>query len=256
MVTNQYDWFSNSIAHTSSLVFGCIISVSAFLAVLNNNRVHLKNSLEHNTRLIKHYEEQQAQVDYSLGERNLELEVALRELSEKNKELEKLSAIDPLTGLINRRYFDKRILAESRRSKRELTPLGLAILDIDHFKKINDNFGHLAGDHCLKVFSDILRQQIKRPSDVVCRYGGEEFVLILPNTEQAGLRVILEKVRNAVQQARINFQDKNITMTVSIGAVSKVMNASLEHQELVDFADKLLYEAKQSGRNKVVIDSI
>lgn len=229
------------------------------LLILDNKRNIFKKfrniiQVQHaQKRTIREYEEQDLNRDYQLAERNIELEIAMRELSEKNRELEKLSAIDPLTGLINRRYFDKRILAETRRSKRELTPLGVAILDIDHFKKINDNYGHLCGDHCLKVFADILRNEVKRPSDVVCRYGGEEFVLILPNTASEGLKVILENIRNAVEHTPIKFQTDTIDMTVSIGATSNVMQIGYEHERVVDWADKLLYEAKQSGRNKVLV---
>ena len=218
----------------------------------------LKNeqeALKARDELISLQEKNQSELEYSIEERTLELEIALRELSEKNLELEKLSAIDPLTGLINRRYFDKRLLAETRRSKREITPLGFAMLDIDHFKKINDTYGHLCGDHCLQVFAEILKEHVKRPSDVICRYGGEEFVLILPNTEDQGLEKILERVRSKVESKKILFEGIELSMTVSIGACSRIIASEDEHTLLVGFADKQLYEAKNMGRNRVVISS-
>ncbi|MFC3122360.1 sensor domain-containing diguanylate cyclase [Agaribacter flavus] len=205
--------------------------------------------------LLKVQEEAKRSLQYSVEERTLELEIALRELSEANNELERMSAIDPLTGLMNRRYFDKRLLAEMRRSRREQTPLTVAILDIDFFKKVNDKFGHLGGDECLKVFSRVLQDIIKRPADVICRFGGEEFVAILPNTELEGACKLMQRLRLAVEDTVIKFEDKEIRITVSIGVTSRVVESNDEQEMLIAFADKLLYQAKQSGRNKVVSDT-
>ncbi len=205
--------------------------------------------------LISLQDENQSNLEYSIEERTLELEIAMRELAEKNKELEKVSSLDPLTGLMNRRFFDKRVLAEARRSRREMTTLGVAMLDIDHFKNINDTYGHLCGDHCLQVFAKVLNETIKRPSDIVCRYGGEEFVLILPNTPIDGLKRVLEKVRQATQDKKIMFEGQEIQMTVSIGGCSRTIANEDEHELILAYADKLLYQAKEAGRNKVIVDS-
>lgn len=212
-----------------------------------------QEAIEAKDELISLQEKNRSDLEYSIEERTLELQVALRELSEKNKELEKLSAIDPLTGLMNRRYFDDRIVAECRRSKREMSKLGIAMLDIDHFKKINDSYGHLCGDHCLKIFALTLQETIKRPSDIICRYGGEEFVLILPNTDQDGLLNLLEKVRKEVESKHIIFEGQELHMTVSIGGCSRVVLSEDESTSIVAFADKQLYEAKASGRNRVIV---
>lgn len=219
----------------------------------------LKNeqeAIEAKEELIKLQEKNQSDLEYSVEERTLELEIALRELSEKNTELEKLSAIDPLTGLMNRRYFDKQIVAECRRSKRELSSLGVAMLDIDFFKKVNDNYGHLGGDYCLQEFANILQKTVKRPADVICRYGGEEFVLILPNTQQDGLTQLLEKVRKNVENEKIMFEGEEISITVSIGACSKIVDSDNDSELMVACADKLLYRAKSSGRNLVMVDTV
>ena len=202
---------------------------------------------------ITKQEQRHEDLEYSMGERNLELEITLRELSEKNAELQKLSAIDTLTGLMNRRFFDKQIIAECRRSRRELTPLSIAMLDIDFFKKINDNYGHLGGDHCLQAFAKVLKETFKRPSDIISRYGGEEFVLILPNTSQEGLQFVLEKVRQNVEKEIIMFEGNKIPITVSIGGYSKIVNTNDDKDSLVAKADKHLYHAKETGRNRVVV---
>lgn len=248
-----------AIAEALLLALALAINFSDQLSEASSTRtMALKNEEEAviaRDELIALQEKNQADLEYSIEERTLELEIALRELSEKNTELEKLSAIDPLTSLMNRRYFDKRLLAETRRSKRELTSLGLAMLDIDHFKKINDSYGHLCGDHCLKVFAEVLKEHVKRPSDIVCRYGGEEFVLILPNTDEDGLAKLLEKIRVSVKNKKILFEGSELSMTVSIGGCSRVVATEDEHTLLIGFVDKKLYEAKGSGRNCVKLDT-
>jgi diguanylate cyclase (GGDEF)-like protein len=205
--------------------------------------------------LLKLQEDSKQALEYSVEERTLELEIAMRELSEANAELERVSAIDPLTNLMNRRYFDKRLLAEARRSRRENRPLTLAMLDIDFFKKVNDNYGHPAGDECLRQFARLLQAHIQRPSDVICRYGGEEFVVIMPATELEGGLKLMEKVRIDVANTPVLFEGKEINMTVSIGLSSKVIVSDDEKAELLSFADQLLYKAKQSGRNQVIAEA-
>lgn len=244
-------------------VINLIIAYKAFgLLGFHFNRLGLayKRMLDKNKSLTltinslkSELEEQDADLNYRLGERNLELEIALRELSDRNQELERLSAIDSLTGLMNRRYFDKRMLAETRRSKREQTPLGIALLDIDHFKKINDKYGHLCGDHCLKEFSKILQDEIKRPSDTISRYGGEEFVMILPNTDQDGVYQLLERIRARLEKTVIYFEVNQFVMTVSIGGCSRIVENDSENISLIGFVDNLLYKAKESGRNKTIV---
>lgn len=202
--------------------------------------------------LLKMQQEAKEQLEYAVDERTLELEIALRELSEVNSELESLSSIDALTGLMNRRAFEKRILAESRRSRRERTPLAVAMLDIDHFKKVNDTFGHQAGDECLRVFAQIMREVIKRPSDVLCRYGGEEFVVILPNTTLDAAKTLMEQLRIKLGETTIEFESKEIKITTSVGVTARVVSTDTDHELMVSYADKQLYNAKDSGRNKVV----
>lgn len=194
----------------------------------------------------------QDELEYKVGERTLELEIALRELSEANRELEKLNTIDPLTGIRNRRHFDKRLQAEGRRSRREQTPLALAMVDIDYFKSVNDQHGHSAGDACIKHVASILQQQLKRLSDDVCRYGGEEFGIILPNTDTDGAEQLLEAMRAEIAAQPCMFDGKVISLTISAGVASGVIAFGDEENSLLKTADERLYLAKQAGRNRVV----
>ncbi|WP_051275549.1 sensor domain-containing diguanylate cyclase [Aestuariibacter salexigens] len=196
------------------------------------------------------------ELEYKVQERTLELEIALRELSEANRELERKNTLDPLTGINNRRFMDKRLQAETRRSRREQTSLSLVMLDIDHFKPINDNYGHQVGDECIKYVASLLKENLKRNSDVACRYGGEEFALILPNTDLEGAVAVAENIRMALQARPVNVDDVIINLTLSAGVASCVIQFEGQEQSLLRVADQCLYQAKQHGRNRVVADRI
>ena len=202
--------------------------------------------------LIQVQQRSQEELEYNVQERTLELEIALRELSEANQELEQLSAMDQLTGIPNRRHFDKRLIAESRRSRREQTPLAIAMLDIDHFKQVNDQYGHIGGDRCLQLLGKAMKSALKRSTDEVCRFGGEEFAFILPNTELQGAFQLLEDLRQIVEDMVIESDDIQFSVTLSAGVSATIIAYEGNETELLEFADKLLYEAKQSGRNKVM----
>ncbi|MEG3767427.1 diguanylate cyclase [Alteromonas sp. 14N.309.X.WAT.G.H12] len=204
--------------------------------------------------LLTMQQQYQDELEYKVQERTLELEIALRELSEANEEMERLNSIDSLTGIRNRRYFDKRLLAEGRRSRREQTVLSLAIIDIDYFKHINDTYGHAAGDACICHVANLLQSILKRPSDDVCRYGGEEFGVILPNTDLQGAQMVIESMRQKVENTPVIVDGEGIQMTLSAGVSSIVVSAEEQETLLFKHADSLLYRAKQSGRNKVVAE--
>ncbi len=188
-----------------------------------------------------------------LANQNFELEVALRELQERNQELEKLNTLDALSGIHNRRHFDKRILAELRRSRRELTPLALVMFDIDHFKRVNDNYGHLTGDEVIRSVAHIAQEQLNRSADEIFRYGGEEYALILPNTEVDGAAMIAEKVRAAVESLVIQGSSEKVRCTISLGVAVSDARQAMSPEQLIEQSDSALYKAKQSGRNQVVI---
>jgi two-component system, sensor histidine kinase LadS len=191
------------------------------------------------------------ELEYKVQERTLELEIALRELSETNRELQEKNTLDALTGIRNRSYFDKKYQAEVRRSRREQTQLSIVMMDIDHFKRVNDQYGHLAGDECIKSVAHTLKKALKRPSDDVCRYGGEEFALILPNTDLEGALVLVEKLRDEIEKTSIQTEGVTINITISAGIGSAIADLNQAEDTILALADKQLYVAKDAGRNNV-----
>jgi diguanylate cyclase (GGDEF)-like protein len=164
--------------------------------------------------------------------------------------LNQLATTDGLTGLVNRRVFFERLSEEVKRSRRYPNTVSLLVIDVDHFKKINDRLGHPAGDEVLKKVAGALNR-FARETDVVARHGGEEFALLLPNTTEAGAQAVGERIRQGVEALRVEWEGKTISVKVSIGVTS------LEKEEdtaetLVARADQSLYAAKETGRNRVI----
>ncbi len=160
--------------------------------------------------------------------------------------------IDGLTGVANRRYFEDRLASEWRRSQRDGTPLSVALIDVDFFKKYNDGFGHLMGDECLCRIAKALKTAGRRPGDMLARYGGEEFVLVLPDTDSSGAREVSERVHRGVVQLGIIHATDAVApyVTVSMGIATKPAGVDTPAEPLVDLADRLLYQAKSQGRNR------
>lgn len=156
--------------------------------------------------------------------------------------------IDALTGLWNRRHFDQRFESELSLARRAKRSLAVCMLDIDHFKSINDNFGHPGGDEVLKQVSSLLADTI-RAEDVVCRYGGEEFAIITPSVGE-GAAALAERIRAAVEQMTIKLGSRQIPVTISIGVAVCGRDYS---RTMIDLADAALYRAKQNGRNRVEV---
>ena len=211
---------------------------------------NVKQTREEALRIEARSSEQLGQM---VQERTLELEIALRELNEANQKLTEQTTIDSLTGVKNRNSFDKRIVAEGRISRRQQTPMAILMLDIDHFKSINDTYGHLAGDQALRVIAEELKQKLKRPTDLVSRFGGEEFAIILPNTNQEGALQVAESIRKAIFELPISWGDVTIPLTVSIGVSVEIVSSEQHTTLLLELADKALYRAKNEGRNRVML---
>ncbi|WP_417355806.1 diguanylate cyclase [Gallaecimonas pentaromativorans] len=160
------------------------------------------------------------------------------------------SLSDSLTQLPNRAAFDERLLAEHKRLQRFGHPLWMAILDVDHFKDINDRFGHIAGDKTLRVIAHTIRRSL-RDTDFIARFGGEEFVILFPELEEADLHRPLTKIREAVRNIPFKFKDESVRVTVSIGATE--VHAAEQPMVAFERADQGLYQAKNNGRDQVVI---
>ncbi len=183
--------------------------------------------------------------------------LAEAELAQVHAELARLATSDALTGLANRRLFDERLEQEWRRAARDVTPLSLLMLDVDHFKRFNDRYGHPDGDVCLRRVADVVASTIHRPGDLAARYGGEELVVVLPSTDRAGATLIAERLRAAIEELGIAHEgnpEGGGVVTVSIGCATTVPigHGWTNGGPLVSQADAALYQAKRAGRNLVV----
>ncbi len=165
-------------------------------------------------------------------------------------EIYRLTTIDGLTQVFNRRYFEDTIERELSRSRRYTRPLSLVMIDIDHFKRINDNFGHLAGDAVLKEVASVVKSRTRR-EDVFARYGGEEFALLLPEIDTRGAVALAEKVRKLIEKHEFVFDGERISVTISAGVATVQKKGELP-AEVIGRADEKLYAAKQGGRNRVL----
>jgi diguanylate cyclase (GGDEF)-like protein/PAS domain S-box-containing protein len=187
--------------------------------------------------------------------------VAISRDMTEHKDLElKLAALaaqDGLTGLANRRRFDEKLGEEWKRAIRDKTPISLLMIDVDQFKRYNDNYGHPSGDRCLTSIGHILAKTVHRPGDIAARYGGEEFVLLLPNTDEAGCAVVGDRIRQSLLEQRIPHASNPPSrfVTVSIGGATARPGADSPEDEmsLIAAADHALYVAKNSGRDRVVM---
>jgi len=171
------------------------------------------------------------------------------------KQLEEYSYKDGLTGVANRRMFDTVLATEWANAQRTRQPLSLILLDIDHFKQFNDHYGHVQGDDCLKSVGQALSRAASRPRDFVGRFGGEEFVLVLPETDEAAARHIAERCRQQVRQQRIAHARSAVSslLTISLGVGTIVPGAHDRPLDFLNSVDKLLYQAKQRGRDRLEV---
>jgi diguanylate cyclase (GGDEF)-like protein len=187
---------------------------------------------------------------WMIGRRDDVLERRNEELRELSERLQGLSATDALTGIANRRTFDERLAVEVARANRYGTPLSLVMVDLDHFKELNDRFGHLAGDEVLKRVAALVDRE-KRLGDVVARFGGEEFAAILPHTEPRAALAWAERVRQLIAGTEVRSDAGALTVTASFG-IAGAIPATEQVHALIENADQALYEAKSQGRNRVV----
>ena len=172
-------------------------------------------------------------------------------LQAANDQLEALSRTDALTGLNNRGYWEECQKREFARARRTGQPVSLVMFDIDHFKAINDTYGHQAGDEVIRVVSETLRSRM-RATDIAGRYGGEEFVVILIDTDAEGGRIMAERLRRSIEALSVRHEDHAIRFTVSLG-VAELQEDIAGHSQWTEQADRALYRAKHEGRNRVVI---
>lgn len=224
----------------------------------------LKTVVESKLATIKRFLREKRDQDESrhrtAGKNTASLQQALKKMKdeissmqERTRILEEQAVRDPLTGIHNRRAFDARLQEEFHRFRRYGQVFSLVVIDLDHFKQVNDLYGHTTGDQCLKELTRRMAT-VLRKSDFLARYGGEEFVVILPGVHKEGARAVAEKLRMCVGKTRFLYQGQRIPLTISAG-VAETAPDEESPQQLFERADAALYEAKKQGRNCVVADS-
>ncbi|TVR72318.1 MAG: diguanylate cyclase [Spirochaetaceae bacterium] len=176
-------------------------------------------------------------------------------LKRKTDMLERFALLDGLTGIHNRRYFDEQLEKEIARHLREEHPLSVIMMDIDHFKAFNDHYGHGAGDKCLQKVARVLTDTLSRPSDSLCRYGGEEFVALLPGSDAGGARVVADRLRTAVEALSLTHEYSSagpvVTVSLGVATADPAGQQKADGASLLKRADEALYTAKKAGRNRV-----
>jgi diguanylate cyclase (GGDEF)-like protein len=197
-------------------------------------------------RRLEQLQERVRQLQRTVEERSQQLEKA-------NKALREMADGDPLTGIANHRTFQDNLRAQWRRTARSRLPLTLLMIDVDDLKNYNERRGHQAGDECLRQIAEAVRMQLQRPGDVVARYGGDEFAVLLPETDAAGGLAVAERVRQAIEDLKMTSgPDTNgHRITVSVGAATIVPSPQEHPTSLIAAADRALSVAKRAGRNRV-----
>ena len=183
-----------------------------------------------------------------VGETGCEWLDEVTRLRRQVSELSELVSTDALTGLFNFRHFKTMLQAEMDRSKRSGIPTSLVMVDADHFKSVNDDYGHEIGNQALRHLAEILRNEV-RTTDIVCRYGGEEFAMIFPETHLNLAVKVADRIREEVATSPLQTGQGELNLTVSMGASVYMKTSVIDIDEFIDSVDKYLYEAKQSGRN-------
>jgi diguanylate cyclase (GGDEF)-like protein len=262
--------FLNNLSQANDLLPGSVISVpvsaaNGLIGVLNISHPDANYFSDWHIRLLQIYKNMMAelitnyrlprQIEEQITTRTAVLETALENMNQLNQYHESMSLLDELTGLYNRRYFYRQIDAALARSKRFRQPFCLLVLDLDYFKAINDTYGHGFGDIVLKDVAQSLREEI-RESDILVRFGGEEFVIIFTDIDSKKGKLFAERIRKGIASLRWKVQGQEVKITVSIGVHCLVEEAleqdNFDVDALLNYADQALYLAKARGRNRVV----
>ena len=228
------------------------IKREAFQLGANDYLIKLPDNIELIARISYHSKAYITQLERDEAFRALE--ESREQLAAANRTLQKLSSLDGLTGIANRRAFDETLNKEWHRAIRSGKPIGLIMLDIDFFKLYNDHYGHQGGDDCLKKVAKGLDTAIHRDADFLARYGGEEFSAVLPGTDLEGAVKVAEEMRQSIKFLQLKHAKSKVSdiVSISIGVASLVPQKDTEPEVLITAADQALYKAKDDGRNRVV----
>ena len=220
---------------------------------LRKNKLKLETLVQQRTKEISIQKNEIIQKNSELEIQQKQLAESKLNLEQANKILNKLSVTDSLTGLSNRRKFDEFLYKEWGRNTRRKSPISLLMIDVDYFKYYNDEYGHHAGDMCLKSVAEALINSLHRSSDLIARYGGEEFAAVLPDSDMRSAFVVAERIREEIKKKNIKHEKSSVDsiLTVSIGVATEIPLVDYEYIELLKRADEALYRAKTEGRNRV-----
>ncbi|NLY98315.1 MAG: GGDEF domain-containing protein [Clostridiaceae bacterium] len=202
---------------------------------------------------VRKYRNLNKKLELIVKERTEELRRTNEMLKSANLKLGRMSMLDGLTSIENRRAFDAAIKQVWESSTKEEKPLALIMIDIDYFKIFNDTYGHLSGDQTLKRIAEVIQKVVNKPGNLAARYGGEEFAVMLLDTVAEEAAVVAEEIRRRIEELGIENMEGKSIITVSLGVASVVPVRGMEPDELIEAADKALYKAKESGRNRVVV---
>lgn len=233
--------------------YGIMVGSAAEMVLLSFALAYRINELQRENQEL--HAETAEQLEAHVHERTNELHKALGELQGANRRLREYSQRDGLTGAHNRYFLDEALERGLKIASEKREPLSLLMVDIDHFKAINDRYGHLAGDSCLCAVAAKLRSCIREADDFVARFGGEEFVVMLPGADTQAAMQRAEMLRREVEAMRVSHGDQKLAMTVSIGVVTQPSDKPGHARELLQLADQALYAAKNRGRNCVLMST-
>ncbi|KZZ12614.1 hypothetical protein A3746_13120 [Oleibacter sp. HI0075] len=246
--------FNNSLLLDNALALGQLLQVLLFAFALSVRMAMEKELRERAQRDTAHA---QALLLETEREQNMRLDQEVKartqELREANARLEKISTTDSLTGLYNRRHFDEVLEREYDRGAREGKSLSLIMLDLDYFKNLNDSQGHAFGDEALRQTALRIQDVLNRPADMAFRYGGEEFVILLPDTEASAAHILSRQIWTAMRSEPIVMKDQTVRLTISIGIAVTMPNKENSYYTLLKRADEKLYQAKNEGRDRICI---
>ena len=265
-----------SFTATSTLSIGIVLALAAtvFAALARTLFLHariarrtleLETELNHRRRIETELEAIRDELEKRVRERTQALEQRNEELSRlrlaletANQRLKRLVAVDALTGIANRRHFDRALDRELRRARRERLPLSLIFLDLDEFKRFNDTYGHARGDEVLRLVAQTLDETFRRGGDLVARYGGEEFAVVLPGVDGKRAGLYAERLRRRIWRLAIPYGASQVSdrMTISGGVATVAPPNAVAPEDLLRAADQALYRAKCLGRNRIAIASV
>jgi diguanylate cyclase (GGDEF)-like protein len=214
---------------------------------LTSIKAALENKRQEDERRMEEINNEMGTLQQNLQSVRKEIE----QVQQQRTHLQRETFLDPLTRIPNRRAYDLRIKEELQRYHRYKHSFSLLLFDVDHFKKVNDNYGHWAGDKCLKEAIKRIKP-VMRESDFLARYGGEEFTIILPGTDKESARAVAERLRVMIEKTHFMFQGQKIPLTISVG-VAQIEPSDINQQVLFSRVDAAMYLAKRSGRNQVVL---